>query len=135
MKKIFLMLFFLVLLQISYGTDKIKSSIVKIYSTHQQYDYRSPWQNGSDYNSTSTGFIVDGNRILTNAHAVLSNRFLQVRKEGESKKYKASVEFISEEYDRSVVVPANSETIASSCPVIAFIREDFPIFLFPKIAM
>ena len=103
MKKIFLMLFFLVLLQISYGTDKIKSSIVKIYSTHQQYDYRSPWQNGSDYNSTSTGFIVDGNRILTNAHAVLSNRFLQVRKEGESKKYKASVEFISEEYDLALI--------------------------------
>ena len=103
MKKFFLMLFFLVLLQISYGTDKIKSSIVKIYSTHQQYDYRSPWQNGSDYNSTSTGFIVDGNRILTNAHAVLSNRFLQVRKEGESKKYKASVEFISEEYDLALI--------------------------------
>ena len=103
MKKNFLMLFFLVLLQISYGTDKIKSSIVKIYSTHQQYDYRSPWQNGSDYNSTSTGFIVDGNRILTNAHAVLSNRFLQVRKEGESKKYKASVEFISEEYDLALI--------------------------------
>jgi S1-C subfamily serine protease len=103
MKKIFLILFFLVLLQISYGTDKIKSSIVKIYSTHQQYDYRSPWQNGSDYNSTSTGFITGGNRILTNAHAVLNNRFLQVRKEGESKKYKASVEFISEEYDLALI--------------------------------
>ena len=103
MKKSFLMLFFLVLLQMSYGADKIKSSIVKIYSTHQQYDFRSPWQNGSDYNSTSTGFIVDGNRILTNAHAVLSNRFLQVRKEGEAKKYKASVEFISEEYDLALI--------------------------------
>ncbi|MCP1224829.1 serine protease [Sebaldella sp. S0638] len=103
MKKSFLMLFFLVLLQMSYGADKIKSSIVKIYSTHQQYDFRSPWQNGSDYNSTSTGFIVDGNRIITNAHAVLSNRFLQVRKEGEAKKYKASVEFISEEYDLALI--------------------------------
>ena len=103
MRKRFLAIFFLVLLQLSYGMDKIKSSIVKIYSTHQQYDYRSPWQNGSDYNSTSTGFIVEGNRILTNAHAVLSNRFLQVRKEGEAKKYKASVEFISEEYDLALI--------------------------------
>ena len=103
MKKIILISFLFILFQLSYSEDKIKSAIVKIYSTHQQYNYRSPWQNGSDYNSTSTGFIIENNRIITNAHAVLSNRFLQVRKEGDAKKYKANVEFISEEYDLAVL--------------------------------
>ena len=103
MRKIILFLFIFILSQFSYSEDKIKSAIVKIYSTHQQYNYRSPWQNGSDYNSTATGFIIENNRIITNAHAVLSNRFLQVRKEGDAKKYKANVEFISEEYDLAVL--------------------------------
>ena len=103
MKKIILISFLFILFQLSYSEDKIKSAIVKIYSTHQQYNYRSPWQNGSDYNSTSTGFIIENNRIITNAHAVLSNRFLQVRKVGDAKKYKANVEFISEEYDLAVL--------------------------------
>lgn len=118
MRKIFLVLFFIMMFQLIYTKDRIKSSIVKIYSTHQQYDYRSPWQNGSDYNSTATGFIIDNNRILTNAHAVLSSRFLQVRKEGESKKYKASVEFISEEYDLAVLKVDDKAFFSGTSPLL-----------------
>ena len=103
MKKQICLFFMIFLFQAFFATDKVKNSMVKIYSTHQQYDYRSPWQNGYDYSSTATGFIISGNRILTNAHAVISNRFLQVRKEGDAKKYKASVEFISEKYDLAVL--------------------------------
>ena len=67
------------------------------------FNYASPWQNGQDFNSTATGFIIDGNRIITNAHAVLNEKFLQVRKEGDSRKYKANVKFISEEYDLAMI--------------------------------
>lgn len=81
----------------------IKKALVKIYAAHQMFNYASPWQNGQDYNSTATGFIIDGNRIITNAHAVLNEKFLQVRKEGDSRKYKAFVRFVSEEYDLAMI--------------------------------
>ena len=77
--------------------SSVKKALVKVYAAHQMFNYASPWQNGQDFNSTATGFIIDGNRIITNAHAVLNEKFLQVRKEGDSRKYKANVKFISEE--------------------------------------
>ena len=83
--------------------SSVKKALVKVYAAHQMFNYASPWQNGQDFNSTATGFIIDGNRIITNAHAVLNEKFLQVRKEGDSRKYKANVKFISEEYDLAMI--------------------------------
>ena len=83
--------------------SSVKKALVKVYTAHQMHNYMSPWQNGQDFSSTATGFIIDGNRIITNAHAVLNEKFLQVRKEGDSKKYKANVKFVSEEYDLALI--------------------------------
>ena len=99
MKKIILILNIFLCSFIFADDGSVKKALVKVYAAHQMYNYASPWQNGQDYNSTATGFIIDGNRIITNAHAVLNEKFLQVRKEGDSRKYKANVKFVSEEYD------------------------------------
>ena len=103
MKKLIILVYIIVFGMMYGADDTIKKSLVKIYSSHQQFDFQSPWQSGLDYNSTATGFVVDGNRILTNAHAVVNNKFLQIRKDGDSKKYKAKVKFISEEYDLAIL--------------------------------
>ena len=84
-------------------SNNLSKALVKVYSSHQIFNYNSPWQYGEVFNSTSTGFIVDGNKIITNAHSVINSRFLQIRKEGDSKKYKALVKFISEEYDLALI--------------------------------
>ena len=44
---------------------------------------------------------------------------------------KSSIDFST----TSVVVPAMSETIETSCPVILFNRVDFPTFVLPKNAI
>ena len=76
MKKLIILVYIIVFGMMYGADDTIKKSLVKIYSSHQQFDFQSPWQSGLDYNSTATGFVVDGNRILTNAHAVVNNKFL-----------------------------------------------------------
>ena len=99
MKKI-LILFSLIISFTIFADDAVvKKALVKVYSSHQSYNYLSPWQYGESTSSTATGFIIEGNKVITNAHAVLNSKFLQIRKEGDSKKYKAKVEYISEEYD------------------------------------
>ncbi len=103
MKKIILIVNIFLCSFIFANDSSVKKALVKVYAAHQMYNYASPWQNGQDYNSTATGFIIDGNRIITNAHAVLNEKFLQVRKEGDSRKYKANVKFISEEYDLAMI--------------------------------
>ena len=103
MKKI-LILFSLIISFTIFADDAVvKKALVKVYSSHQSYNYLSPWQYGESTSSTATGFIIEGNKVITNAHAVLNSKFLQIRKEGDSKKYKAKVEYISEEYDLALI--------------------------------
>ncbi|MCL1834438.1 MAG: serine protease [Leptospirales bacterium] len=81
----------------------ITKSIVKIYTVKSNYNYDNPWQMGSQSNGTGSGCIIDGNRILTNAHVISNNTFLQVKKAGEAKKYTARVDSISHESDLAIL--------------------------------
>lgn len=113
----------------------VKKALVKIYTSHQLFDYLSPWQYGQSANSTATGFIIDGERIITNAHAVLNSKFLQVRKEGDSKKYKAVVKFTSEEYDLALVEIEDKSFFKGTVPLklgtLPEIQEKLTVYGYP----
>jgi S1-C subfamily serine protease len=51
--------------------DKITESVVKIFTTQRQPDYLRPWNKKSPQEISGTGSIIEGKRILTNAHVVL----------------------------------------------------------------
>ena len=103
MKKLLFTLYLLLSVMMFANDATIKKALVKVYASHQLFNYASPWQYGQSFNSTATGFIIDGNKIITNAHAVLNSKFLQIRKEGDSKKYKAIVKCVSEDYDLALI--------------------------------
>ena len=113
----------------------VKKALVKVYTSHQLFDYLSPWQYGQSANSTATGFIIDGERIITNAHAVLNSKFLQVRKEGDSKKYKAVVKFTSEEYDLALVEIEDKSFFKGTVPLklgtLPEIQEKLTVYGYP----
>ena len=113
----------------------VKKALVKVYTSHQLFDYLSPWQYGQSANSTATGFIIDGERIITNAHAVLNSKFLQVRKEGDSKKYKAVVKFTSEEYDLALVEIEDKSFFNGTVPLklgtLPEIQEKLTVYGYP----
>jgi len=81
---------------------QIEDSIVKIYSVFKSPSYNTPW-NSSIHRANGSGAIIDGNRILTNAHVVANNTFLEVQRNGDTKKYKARVEFISHQADLALL--------------------------------
>ena len=113
----------------------VKKALVKVYTSHQLFDYLSPWQYGQSANSTATGFIIDGERIITNAHAVLNSKFLQVRKEGDSKKYKEVVKFTSEEYDLALVEIEDKSFFNGTVPLklgtLPEIQEKLTVYGYP----
>ena len=80
MKKLLFTLYLLLSVMMFANDATIKKALVKVYASHQLFNYASPWQYGQSFNSTATGFIIDGNKIITNAHAVLNSKFLQIRK-------------------------------------------------------
>ena len=82
---------------------KIQQSLVRITTTSQDANYREPWEPGAISGAVGTGFVIDGQRILTNAHVVSNARFLTVEKEDDPRKYTAKVQFVAHDCDLAVL--------------------------------
>jgi S1-C subfamily serine protease len=82
--------------------SKIKNSIIKIYSVTSHPDYYRPWQHVLK-RQTGSGCVIEGNQILTNAHVVANQTFIEVRKQGFPRRYKARVFMISHEADLALL--------------------------------
>ncbi|MEY2479463.1 MAG: hypothetical protein QOI04_390 [Verrucomicrobiota bacterium] len=81
----------------------IQKSLVRITSTEVEPDLRAPWNSGAIGRGVGAGFVIEGNRILTNAHVVSNSRYLTVERDGDPNKYPASVLFIAHDCDLALV--------------------------------
>jgi S1-C subfamily serine protease len=81
----------------------ILQSTVKIFCTSTSPDFARPWSRSDQIDSSSSGFVISGKRILCNAHGVTDNSSLRVRRHGDARKYKASVLAISHESDLALL--------------------------------
>ena len=48
----------------------VAQSMVRITTAAQQQDYSVPWNPGNIGQGVGAGFVIEGNRIMTNAHVV-----------------------------------------------------------------
>jgi len=88
--------------------QNINSSIVKIYTVSKSTNYMEPW-NSSISRSSGSGSIISGNRILTNAHVVANETFLEVKKYGDTKRYQAEVLEVSHDTDLALLEVKDKE--------------------------
>lgn len=72
-------------------------SIIKVYTVAASPNWFMPWQTKQQRESTGSGFIVEGNRIITNAHCVADQAHVMIRKHGDPKKYSARVVAVGHE--------------------------------------
>ena len=85
------------------GTNLLTNSVVKIYSSISVQDYQHPWQSGKLFNISGSGVVLDNSTILTSAHMVSNAKFIQISKDGSSKKYTAKLEFMSNQADLALL--------------------------------
>lgn len=83
--------------------SEVRKSVVKIYTTINAPDYFRPWSMLSTSQTSGSGSIISNQRILTNAHVVANSSFIQVQKQGDSRKYNAKVMFVSHETDLAIL--------------------------------
>ena len=74
----------------------VQKSLVRITATSVEPDYKAPWNAGGLERGVGAGFVISGNRILTNAHVVANSRYLTVERDGDPNKYAAKVTIRSE---------------------------------------
>jgi len=84
----------------------ILRSVVKVITTSDAPDYEQPWQTEGPDAAVGSGAIVmtpRGVRVLTNAHVVANQVFIEVRRYGKSRKFEAEVEGIGHVCDLALL--------------------------------
>jgi len=99
------------------GKDHITQSIVKIIATHNHPDYDSPWQRHGIHTVTGSGAIIDGKRILTNAHVVADQTLVEVQREGSGNTYTAAVEYVCHTCDLALLNVKDDAFFEGSTPL------------------
>src|SRR5438876_6789200 len=81
----------------------VQKSLVRITATEVAPDYRAPWNAGMLGRGIGAGFVIEGNRIITNAHLVSNSRYLTVERDGDPNKYPATVLFVAHVCDLALI--------------------------------
>ncbi|MBN2181500.1 MAG: trypsin-like peptidase domain-containing protein [Sedimentisphaerales bacterium] len=85
------------------GLENPESSVVLIRTLKQDFDYVTPWKRKDMAQSAGSGFIIGGERILTNAHNVGNSRYIELRKENIARRYPARIIFIGHDCDLAML--------------------------------
>ena len=96
---------------------EISKSLVRIEATSQEPNYKTPWSPGDVTSGVGAGFVVDGKRIMTNAHVVSNARFLTVSKEGDPNPYLAQVLHIAHDCDLALLSVENPDFFNGTAPL------------------
>ncbi|KAI6675335.1 hypothetical protein NL676_003241 [Syzygium grande] len=84
-------------------------SVVKVFCVHTEPNFSLPWQKKRQYSSNSSGFVIKGRRVLTNAHSVEHHTQVKVKKRGSDTKYVAKVLAIGTECDIAMLTVDDDE--------------------------
>jgi len=95
----------------------MEKSVVLIRSVSQDFDYAMPWKQKSMSQGTGSGFIIEGKRILTNAHNVSNNKYVEVKKQAQAKRYPAQVAFIGHDCDLAILTVPDDSFFEGTMPL------------------
>ncbi|WP_320040538.1 serine protease [uncultured Desulfobacter sp.] len=113
-----------------------KDTVVKIYVVYSEHNYHEPWQMKGISSRHGSGVIIHGNRILTNAHVVCDNTFLQVRKSGQAKRYTAIVDMIDHKSDLALLKVNDPDFFKGIVPIgfghFSRIKDEVYAYGFPE---
>jgi S1-C subfamily serine protease len=96
---------------------KIQKSLVRITVTEVEPDYKAPWNSGGIQRGIGAGFVIEGNRIMTNAHVVSNSRYLTVERDGDPNKYPATVLFVAHDCDLAILKVASPDFFKNMIPL------------------
>jgi S1-C subfamily serine protease len=89
--------------QPSAAQDKIRDLVVKIHAVHHTPDLLRPWTRNSPQQVKGSGVVIDGKRILTNAHVVRYASQIYVQPNQSAERILARVEGIAPSIDLAVL--------------------------------
>ncbi len=83
--------------------EAVKPTLVKVYAIANPPDLLSPWQALGTEKYVGSGVIIDGQRVLTNAHLVANQVSIEVKRQGMTRRYEARVAHIGHQCDLALL--------------------------------
>lgn len=96
---------------------ELSHSVVQINVESAEYSYENPWQPLGLKGSGGTGFIIEGNRIMTNAHVVSGAVQIRVKRPNQKTDYTATVAYIAHDCDLAILQVEDREFFQGATPL------------------
>ena len=113
----------------------IKSSVVKIFTVSANPVFKQPWTSTIGQ-ATGSGCIIGKDKILTNAHVVTHASFIEVLKNGDTKKYEAKILSICHECDLALITVKDKSFFDATKPLeigkLPKLQEKVDVYGFPE---
>lgn len=106
----------------------LANSVVKVLTTYRAPDLRRPWTKLPSEEVTGTGVVIEGQRIITNAHVAEHATRIQIQPAQSTKKYIVEVEALANGIDLALLRFRNdseAEEFFSKHPPLVF-RDELP---------
>lgn len=121
---------------LTFAQDDPKASVVKISVTVRSPDFSHPWNKANPTEASGTGFLIDGNRIVTNAHVVRYASQVYVQPDQSDEKSAATVEAISYGLDLAILKLESPDALGDLKPLaieteITPLRSEVNVYGFP----
>jgi S1-C subfamily serine protease len=108
-----------------------KAGVCRIETARVEWLTTAPWQRSQQTRATGTGFVIENNLLLTNAHVVQSAVDIRVRQHGSTRRFPARVAVYAPDVDLALLElkcsPEEQEEFFGSSPDLALqLSEELP---------
>lgn len=116
--------------------DEVRQSVVKVHATMRPPDFVRPWAKANARDGSGTGFVLDGNRVLTNWHVVEYASQIFVQLDQSTEKLAAEVEYAAPGLDMALLKLEDDADLADvpSLPIaesLPQVRETVNVYGYP----
>jgi S1-C subfamily serine protease len=98
-------------------SETLRRSVVKLFTVIKEPNFYKPWELSTQKLSGGSACIVDGRRILTNAHVVAHQLYVQALKPGDPKKYTARLLHVDHDTETALLTVDDPAFFEGTVPV------------------
>jgi S1-C subfamily serine protease len=121
---------------IALATQDVRDAMVKIYAYQREPYYYDPWSMNRETSSSGSGCLIEGNRILTNAHVISDLSYVEVLRYGEPRKFNARIIAVSHAADLALLTVDDPTFFAGVKPLalgkLPEVQQEVYVYGFPE---